>query len=180
MKRLLYALVALLAALSFSLGVIGAAWAWGDETWKIVPNPTPDRSTNSSFSSVAAVSPHDVWAVGDYVDKQTETSNALIEHWNGVRWKIVASPNASRIGLNAVAADAANDALAVGTTGRGTLTEHWNGARWRIVASPTGTSKSGIRAVTHVPGTRTAWAAGDFFTSAGRFTLTAFHGNGVL
>lgn len=64
MKRFLYALVALIATLSFSVGVRSAAWASGGEAWKIIPSPNPAGSTNSSFYGVAAVSPHDVWGVG--------------------------------------------------------------------------------------------------------------------
>ncbi|HVB21694.1 MAG TPA: hypothetical protein VNG51_07100 [Ktedonobacteraceae bacterium] len=106
-------------------------WAAGSATWKIIPNPTPDSSTNSSFRSIAAVSSKDVWAVGYYVDSQTQKYRTLIEHWNGTKWS--------------------------------------------IVASPTGSSESSLNAVAHVPGTTTAWTAGDIFRNSGRFTLTAFN-----
>jgi hypothetical protein len=165
MKRFLYVLIALIATLSFSMGVTSAAPAWGGQAWRIVPNPTPDSSTNSSFSSVAAVSPRDVWAVGSYSDKLTGASNAFIEHWNGARWSIVPSPNSDKNGLNAVAADRANDAWAVGFinagVGGGTRTEHWNGTRWSVIPSPNpaDASSSTFLAVTALS-PHDAWAVG--------------------
>lgn len=183
MKRLLLAVIALLAALSVSLGASSAGWAWGGETWKIVPNPVPDSSTNSSLSGVAAVSSHDIWAVGYYVDKQTQTYNALIEHWNGARWRIVASPNPGKIGLNAVAADSAHDAWAVGSinagTGGGTLTEHWNGTRWSVVASPNpaDASTSTFLAVTALS-PHNAWAVGSYISKSFEQLTLIEHWNG--
>lgn len=179
MKRFLSVLITLVAVLALILGITGTAWAWGGGTWKVVASPTPDSSTNSSLSGVAAVSPHDVWAVGYFVDKQTETSKALIEHWNGVRWAIVASPNPGEITLNAVAAYAASDAWAVGATAGGkTLIEHWNGHQWRIIPSPTpvGALSSTLLGVTAIS-PHNAWAVGSYLTSTAQRSLIE-HWNG--
>ncbi len=183
MKRFLLAIIALLAAFSFSLGASSAGWAWGGETWKIVPNPIPDSSTNSSLRGVAAVSSHDIWAVGYYVDKKTETYNALIEHWNGAQWRIVASPNPSKIGLNAVAADRAHDAWAVGFIntgiGGGTLTEHWNGTSWSVVPSPNpaDASSSTFSAVTALS-PHNVWAVGSYVNKSSDQLTLIEHWNG--
>jgi hypothetical protein len=182
MRRFLLTMVALLAMVFVSMGTSSAGWAWNGGTWKIVPNPTPDSSKNSSLRSVAAVSSHDVWAIGYYYDTQAQTYNALIEHWNGAKWKIVPSPNPSKNGLNAVAADRATDAWAVGFTNTGTgggiLTEHWNGSKWSVVPSPnpTGTTSSGLFAVT-VLSPNNAWAVGAYSTSSDMLTLIE-HWNG--
>lgn len=85
MKRLLFALFTLVAVLSFSVSTTSAVWARGNLFWKIVPNPVADSSTNSSLNSVAAISSHDVWAVGNFFDTQAQMFHALAEHWNGTR-----------------------------------------------------------------------------------------------
>jgi hypothetical protein len=94
---------------------------------------------------VAAVSASDIWAVGSSLNA-TSVSQTLIEQFNGRKWSVVPSPDASTQNnrLDAVTAVAANDVWAVGTaqTASGvfqTLTEHWDGAAWSIVASPAGT-----------------------------------------
>lgn len=179
MKRLLFALFTLVAVLSFSASTTSAVWAWGNLSWKIVPNPVADSSTNSSLSGVAAVSPHDIWAVGYFVDKQTETFHALTEHWNGAGWKIIASPDSSKIGLNAVAARASNDVWTVGSTNAGkTLVEHWNGHRWGIIPTPTpanafGGTLLGVAALSPTD----VWAVGSYITTTAQLTLIE-HWNG--
>lgn len=116
MKRWLSVLVIVMAVVFFIMGGTTAAWATGSTTWKIIPNPTPDSSTSSSFRSIAAVSSKDVWAVGYYVDSQTQKYRTLIEHWNGTRWSVVKSPNpgAAYNILNGVTAISATDIWAVG------------------------------------------------------------------
>jgi len=67
------------------------------------------------------------------------------EHWNGITWARVSTPNpggsAGTPTLTGVAATSASNAWAVGmhSTGQeGTLTliEHWNGTNWTQVPSP--------------------------------------------
>ena len=175
-------MVALLAIVFVSLGTSSAGWAWNGGTWKIVPNPTPDSSTNSSLRGVAAVSSHDTWAIGYYYDSKAQTYDALIEHWNGAKWKIVPSPNPSKIGLNGVAADRANGVWTMGSintgAGGGTLTEHWNGTNWKIVSSPNpaGALSSGLSAVA-VLSPNNVWAVGAYSTSTDMLTLI-MHWNG--
>ena len=50
---------------------------WNGKAWKLVPSPIHDGSLNS----VTATSAGSAWAVG------SGDSGALIEHWNGTRWK---------------------------------------------------------------------------------------------
>ena len=68
--------------------------------------PSPNGGTlNDGLTSVTAVSAHDVWAVG--FDTTSGPSLTLIEHWNGLQWSVVPSPNPSTSlnFLNGVAAD---------------------------------------------------------------------------
>lgn len=64
------------------------------------------------LNAVTAVSATDAWAVGYY---QTPTaSRALVEHWNGVAWRLVGSPAPPGSELKGIAALSVNDVWAVG------------------------------------------------------------------
>jgi hypothetical protein len=51
--------------------------------WKHVPAPSPGSSP--SLAAVTAISPSNVWAVGQF-GCRTNHCRTLIEHWNGHRW----------------------------------------------------------------------------------------------
>ena len=63
----------------------------------------------------------------------------LVEHWDGVRWRVVPTPNATGSFLTGVAAVSAQDVWTVGHVGQPPndrrLVEHWDGVRWRVVPS---------------------------------------------
>lgn len=127
---------------------------WNGAQWSRMSVPAP---TGSSLSSLAALSPNDIWAVGhtDYgsgvVNSSPQPSHTLIEHWNGARWSLVASPDllpGTRNDLQSITPITPNDAWAVGgandglsksgyTSGASPLLEHWDGTRWQVVALPT-------------------------------------------
>jgi hypothetical protein len=119
--------------------------------------PAPDHGKMSDLlTSVTVVAPGDAWAVGYSVVPQVSLApeSTLVQHWNGQRWQIVASPNGKPGNtvpgngiLHAVAAASENDIWAVGSYqarsgGVGDqddnpLIEHWNGSIWQVVPSPT-------------------------------------------
>jgi len=108
--------------------------------WSVVPSP--NGSSTSNLSAVAAVSANDVWAVGSS-GNQRSGAQTLIEHWNGSSWSVVTSPNPGSIynTLYGVTVISAANVWAVGyyvnTTGvTQTLIEHWNGSIWSVVKSP--------------------------------------------
>ncbi len=108
--------------------------------WSVVPSP--NGSSSSGLSAVAAVSANDVWAVGSS-GSQMSGGQTLIEHWNGSSWSVVTNPNPGSIynTLYGVTAVSAANVWAVGyyvnTTGvTQTLIEHWNGTSWSVVTSP--------------------------------------------
>src|SRR5215470_5388195 len=126
-----------------AIAVIAAAAAFGAAAGPALafpaarksPNPTsarqsPATSMNDIFSSVAASSASNAWAVGGYHDARL----TLTEHWNGTRWRLVPSPSpdgtAGRGHLFGVAVRP-SQAWAVGRysdgTANQTLAEHWNG-----------------------------------------------------
>ncbi len=132
---------------------------WNGRKWSIVKSPTAS-SGNNILRAVAAVSATDVWAVGSFI-AASGSGQALIEHWDGKKWSVVASPTAGTGNvLLGVVAVSTTDVWAVGTfalTGSGiaqTLIEHWDGTSWSVVSSPNAS-------------TQTNWAVGEFVAASG-------------
>ncbi len=136
---------------------------WNGSSWAIVPSPAPPNSSAALFG-VAALSSSNVWAVGTYHPDSDGLypGLTLVLHWNGVKWKRVASPNPGQPGkgLAAVAAISPRSVWAVGTytgtKGAGelgtsrTLTLHWNGRKWKQVPSPNLSGNNALMAVAAV------------------------------
>jgi hypothetical protein len=116
---------------------------WNGTGWTIVPSPNPAAGfhTTNALTAVVAITAKNAWAFG-FFEKTTTSFRTLVEHWNGVKWSVVPSPNSGPGENTLLAATARNgtDIWAVGYHNdpghRRTLTEHWNGANWSIVASP--------------------------------------------
>ena len=148
---------------------------WDGSIWTQVSSPSPGLF-NRLFA-VSATSAANAWAVGstdagaDNTGKQT-----LIERWDGSAWTRVNSPAPeSQSSLLAVAATAANNAWAVGSSEDSSGTQHilierWNGSSWAQAASPTG---SGPAFLTGVAATSAgnAWAVGGPAAGSGTVVL---------
>jgi hypothetical protein len=134
--------------------------------WYVVSSPNGPGSVNE-LQSVAAVSPQDAWAVGHSYDPSAKLNQALIEHWDGTHWSVVASPTLWSGELHGVAALSAGDVWAVGeymsnsTSGTLTLIEHWDGTSWSQVPSPvlSGANASQLNGVAAVSPSD-VWAVG--------------------
>jgi hypothetical protein len=154
---------------------------WNGVSWRVVPSPSPGtgKAGYNDLSGVAAVSPADAWAVGAYESGPgvSDTSgSALIEHWNGKRWRRVSIPVPAQDdapALAGVAAVSRSDIWAVGTSPTGPLILHWNGTKW-AKQSLSGTPEAELTAVSATSATN-AWAAG--IDIAGDHSVTA-HWNG--
>ncbi len=140
-------------------------------TWTIVASPNI-KAMGNGLSGVTAVSSHDIWAVGNASNLSRNTSQTLIEHYNGSTWTIVASSNvSSQSFLHGVTAISAKDVWAVGLSidsagVRKTLIEQWNGSTWSSVASPSpGSALNSLDSVTRVPKTGQIWAVGSYTTN---------------
>jgi hypothetical protein len=138
------------SALSVALGIgaLGPHAATAqvcDGTWAIVASPNPAGEVDDGLSSLAVVSPNDIWAVGNS-GTYGGSRSTLAEHWNGSSWSIVSTPNGPNevnwlLGADAVSSD---DVWAVGYSAtnppeqsfRRTLIEHWNGSSWSVIPSP--------------------------------------------
>ena len=157
---------------------------WDGSAWSVVPFPEIPGAVGdvNSLLGVTALSRANAWTVGIF---STGTgARALIGHWNGIRWKIVPSPNAGSGGifLTAVAARTATDVWAVGQrqrtpdSFRKTLIEHWNGTRWKVVRSRNPGKTSNILFGVAVVSARRAWAVGQDSDSDGKTLAERWNG----
>lgn len=131
--------------------------------------------TEGTLNGVVALSSTDVWAVG------SSPTGALIERWNGTKWKALPDPSGiATASLRAASASSASDVLAVGSTGESpskTLVERWDGSAWSVVPNPPLPGQSSaLGAVTSVS-PDDAWLVGSFVTH-GRTKPLAEHWNG--
>ena len=158
---------------------------WDGSSWQRVPNPSPGYMAGGedTLNGVAAVSPTDVWAVGDSYAAQASRETPLIEHWNGSSWASVPTPNVGDGELDAISAVTAKDVWAVGCLGSyscansKTLVEHWNGSAWKRVPSPSPGDDAYLVSVTGLSGTD-AWAVGGIFDVNGTHLTLIEHWNG--
>jgi hypothetical protein len=118
----------------WAFGTDDVAVHWDGTSWHRVTLPIPKDSAAPGFYGAAATSPNDVWAVGN-VSPRHAPEHAIIDHWNGRRWRIVPGPP-PRSELYGITALSAHDAWAVGGVGGLALTLHWNGKSWKQVPTP--------------------------------------------
>jgi hypothetical protein len=160
---------------------------WDGQTWTIVPGPTSLNGVPAYLNGVTAVSSTDVWAVGPYTPCLPSCQGkSLVEHWDGVQWSVVASPNLStrRNELFAVSARAANDIWAVGyffddiTVDEDPLIEHWDGTAWTAFPHQNFCAQTdcGVLLGVTAIAANDAWAVG---SSADGFTPLIVHWNGA-
>jgi hypothetical protein len=127
---------------------MGLAEHWDGLSWSVVPMAPPNTfGLLQEMRAVSAASPTDVWAVGFASPVPAgPPSISQIEHWNGLSWSLVPSPNPLPVQnqLYGVVALSAANAWAVGwagytgSTGNQVITfiAHWNGMSWSTVSSP--------------------------------------------
>jgi hypothetical protein len=136
---------------------------WDGTSWKIVPSAALPRGSQGSLGDMVAFSRNDIWAVGYYIH-YPEGIETLIEHWDGLRWRVVPSPNISTEydaanRLRKITAISPNDMWAVGMFSNQktavfqprTLTTHWDGKSWSIVPSPSPGKAAELFSVTSLP-----------------------------
>jgi len=141
-------------------------------SWQKVtsPNVGGSNALDNELLGVDAISLSDAWAVGWSQEPSGPpyVKRTLTEHFDGIAWRIVPSPNPAndvQSVLYSVSGTSANDVWAVGSTHDGnspsrTLIEHWDGTRWSIVPSPSpDTAFNELRGVAAVSA-NDAWAVG--------------------
>jgi hypothetical protein len=139
---------------------------------RFVVVPTPDRETAPAvdmLDGITGVSPNSLWAVGTS-SPPASPEQTLIEHWNGMAWSIVSSPDPGGAGdlLQGVAAVTSADVWAVGARqDAGSLyqrpmAEHWNGKAWSVLPVPNASGCTGHSSLTGVAAVSSVdvWATG--------------------
>jgi hypothetical protein len=118
---------------------------WDGSAWAPVPSPDPTGAGDSfpQLNAVTCVSSTDCTTVGtDFTF--SNTSNTVVEQWDGTTWSVVTSPDvagANNNTLTGISCLSASFCMAVGsavTTSPDveTLVEQWNGSSWTIDSSP--------------------------------------------
>jgi hypothetical protein len=141
---------------------------WNGTAWTLVRVPSPPLAgTGATLSGVAAASPRDIWAVGNY-DTGTRFQ-PLIEHFNGAHWSLIPAPIAGSAVLSRISLQAPGTGWAVGARGAVGHTQallmHWNGHHWAPARSPA-IGRSGLADVLALT-PRLAWAVGSYSPSTG-------------
>lgn len=124
----------------------------------------------ADLTAVTSLSAKNAWAVGYHTSPGGDKT--LIEHWNGVAWTTVPSPNPGGVHgtwLSSIDAVSAKDIWAVGNYGLTasswqTLVVHWDGSTWKQVASPHPAQFSTLSGVSVVSSTD-VMAVGDTYAS---------------
>jgi hypothetical protein len=146
----------------------GSKWTAGPGAPLQVPPSGGRRLRTTGLNAVAAIAPGNVWAVGK-AEFQDFSRGALIEHWTGTAWQLVAGPKGGGEVLNGVAALTSSNVWAVGlksgSAGAATLTLRWNGSAWTTVPSPNVNTNSTLRGVAATSATD-LWAVGDSIGNA--------------
>jgi hypothetical protein len=150
---------------------------WNGSSWKIVATKNLGSGDNN-LVGVVALSASSAWAVGDWNPTQMSTPRTLVEHWNGKKWSVVASPSLGQLsGLSDVAASGPNDIWSVGAYfnragNQQTLIERWDGSAWKIVSSPS--PGASYNALSHlaIVSANDIWAVGYYSSDSGGTSQT--------
>ena len=157
---------------------------WNGVQWSDVPaahnGGIPDK-----FNSVAVTGPLDAWAVGSSAGAGSLQEAALIQHWNGRAWVVVAAPNPGLLWnvLDSVVALSTNDVWAVGyykddAAPARVLAEHWDGTAWKVANAPSPGSGWNELADLSASSPTDIWAVGWTQDNGPRRSLVE-HWNGV-
>jgi hypothetical protein len=148
-------------------------------TYDLVDSSLTRETWYASLTAVSAVSSRDVWAVGHYEGPyEGQEKLALIMHWDGSAWSVVAGPALDpslKSNLVSVAAIGSDDVWAVGYTIRDdtrgipstgkALAIHWDGKSWSAVPLPD-VGDGAILASIAAASTGDVWAVGTYFETS--------------
>ena len=168
-SSLLCILAAILAFLFLRTGGIKAASS--ARVWHIVSSPNVGTGDNH-LNKIAAISASNIWAVGYSTADSSSPAQALIEHWDGSQWNVIAAPQPDgwSSDLAGVAAISPSDVWAVGSftsvTSTFALIEHWDGTQWNIVPGPNPGAYSNILNGVTAISSNDVWAVGNFTVSS--------------
>ncbi len=114
---------------------------WDGSRWHLASSPNTGGIQSNGLNGVSCISAAFCMAAGSH-SSGGGPGQTLTERWDGGRWHLVNSPNASThgsflIGVGCVSAAFCMAAGAYNSRGHGQpLTEKWDGTRWSLVRSP--------------------------------------------
>jgi len=193
MKRLKYGklasllcipLVVLSAVLLGKIHTVGAVASITCPGWNVVSSPNVGVYINKLYA-LATISAKNVWSVGVY-ENNDGIAQTLTEHWDGISWNVVSSPNPGTsddelVGVAQV--PGTNTLWAVGYFSNGsseqTLVEQWNGTSWQVIPSPNpGGGDNELHGIAAIAA-NDIWAVGYSVTTGGIYQTLTEHWNGV-
>jgi hypothetical protein len=153
--------------------------------WNQVASPSTGNLDNN-LDAVAAASPTDAWAVGDYYPSTNpNVLQNMAEHWDGSAWTEFALPEvgANQNTLLGVSELPTGHTWAVGYYTDAawvdqTLIEYYNGTTWSVIPSPSPGAQRDILTAVAAVSDNDAWAVGEQMDSAGTWHTLAEHWNG--
>ncbi len=115
---------------------------WDGRAWRIVASPSM-QGHDTGLAGIVALSATNVWSVGAAGSVADSSRRALVEHWDGTRWRVVpsAQPGVVDDALTGVSASSPTNVWAVGVSEGNDyqdtpLVERWTGRGWHTVPSP--------------------------------------------
>ncbi len=127
---------------------------WDGVKWQVTSSPQLSGK-GGYLQVIAIVTPDDIWAIGEQFPREmpgggpageVSGSTALIEHWDGKNWTLVASPESkpdpqSATVVNSITVISAHDIWIAGAwvnhglnpNTQTALLEHWDGQKWTRV-----------------------------------------------
>jgi hypothetical protein len=166
------------------VGAVTAAASTCTGDWVQVTSPNVGGSDNS-LAAVVGVATNDIWAVGQFSpDANPNITLTLAEHYDGIAWSVVDTPNVGTNHANALLAVAAQPgaAWAVGyDIGADylshSLIEAWDGKAWTIVDHPHPFDTENLYGVAAISA-RDVWAVGSGRDDQGSFHAFTLHFDG--
>ncbi len=163
---------------------------WNGSAWSRTPLPQP-TGQQAVFHGVLDLGPNNAWAVGTSFSGgvgATPAGPTLIEHWDGLVWSIVPSPNPAGSAngddnvLEGISGSGPDDLWAAGwfsaqnSNTISLLFEHWNGTSWQAVNSPTPLGAFQFAFAVTAINSNDVWAVGE--DESGQGVTLAAHWNG--
>jgi Phosphoesterase family len=143
---------------------------WDGSSWSAYPLPDVGPNENTLLG-VSELPGGKTWAVG-YDVNAGYAQQTLVEHFDGVKWRVTPSPDPGGTGniLYGVAAIADNDVWAVGGQEDSggiwhSLAEHWNGDSWSVVPTPDPNGGGNLLYAVHAVSGSEVYATGQAGTS---------------
>jgi hypothetical protein len=140
--------------------------------WSAAAGSLPPGDVMGQLYGVTCASASDCWAVGeDWPDLQRTANGALIDHYDGSGWSLVASP-ATPTGasgdssLGSVTCVSVSDCWAAGGQDQETLIEQYTGSVWAVVASPTTPQPFGSLDGVTCASASDCWAVGESWSES--------------